>query len=67
MINMIAVDLLTEDKRIEFLLNIRRARSLADYPCLVVGERLNFPLTERGRELYLSLLDEAEAALRGNL
>lgn len=54
---------LAEAERIEFLSNIRRARRLADNPCLVVGERLNFPLTGRGREMYLALLDEAEAAL----
>lgn len=66
MIDMIAVEKHTDVEKIEFLVNIRRARSLAYYPCLVVGERLNIPLTERGRGIYLSLLDEAEAALEDN-
>ncbi|MGI6784153.1 MAG: hypothetical protein ACOX5A_07975 [Aminivibrio sp.] len=57
---MIAVENFTDVEKIEFLVNIRRARELVDYPCLVVGEWFNIPLTERGRKIYLSLLDEAE-------
>ncbi|MGI6784388.1 MAG: hypothetical protein ACOX5A_09220 [Aminivibrio sp.] len=58
------IDLLSEVERIEFLSNIRRARELVDHPCLVVGERLNIPLSIRGRGLFLALLNETERALR---
>lgn len=53
----------TGDEKAEFLHNIRRARGFADKPCLVLGDYLNFPLTEKTRAMFLSMLDEAEAAL----
>ena len=56
---MIAVEKFNDVEKIEFLVNIRRARELANYPCLVVGERLSIPLSTRGRGLYLALLNEA--------
>ena len=61
---MIAVEKFNDVEKIEFLVNIRRARELANYPCLVVGERLSIPFSARARGLYLALLDEAERALK---
>ena len=61
---MLDTDLLSSDERIEFLQNIRRARDLADKPCLQLGERLGIPLTARARGLYLAMLDDVERTLK---